>query len=183
MNDFDLAINEHIRLVDELKKQKEVILKIARALKKAIKNENKIMLCGNGGSAADAQHMAGELVGRFEKDRKGIYAIALTTDTSVLTSISNDYSYETVFERQIDAIGKKGDVLIGFSTSGRSKNIVMAFKKAKEKGIKTVGILGNPGELKSLSDLFVSFNAITARVQEIHSIIIHIICKEIEKEL
>ncbi|MGC8728700.1 MAG: D-sedoheptulose-7-phosphate isomerase [Elusimicrobiales bacterium] len=142
---------------------------------------NKILICGNGGSAADASHMAAELVGRFVKERKGLCAISLSTDTSILTSVSNDYSFELVFARQVEAIGKEGDVLVGFSTSGKSKNVIKAFEKAKSMGIKTVGILGNPGFIEKISDASFTINGTTARVQEIHSILIHILCEMIEE--
>ncbi len=135
---------------------------------------------GNGGSASDSQHFAAELVGRFQKERKPLPAIALTTDTSILTSVSNDYSFNDIFVRQVEAVGKKGDVLVGFSTSGNSKNVISAFKKAKEMEISTIAICGNGGELEKIADITFKIPSKTSRVQEIHAILIHILCEIIE---
>lgn len=177
---FDEIIELHKKSLKELEDKKDIVLKISDAIRTAIEAGNKILICGNGGSAADSQHFAAELVGRFTKERKAYPAIALTTDTSIITSLSNDYSFEKVFERQIEALGKKGDVLIGFSTSGKSKNIISAFKSAKANAITTIAILGSPGELYNIADIAFTVQGTTARVQEIHSIIIHIICEIIE---
>lgn len=150
----------------------------------AINAGKKVIIAGNGGSAADAQHFACELVGRFLKEREGIPAIALTTDTSILTSIGNDYGFDSVFSRQINAIGNKGDVFIGISTSGNSKNIINAFKECKKKGIITIALVGKDGGLmKSLADyvVLVPINE-TPRVQEIHTMTIHMMCEMIEGE-
>ncbi|NLH39807.1 MAG: SIS domain-containing protein [Elusimicrobia bacterium] len=177
---FNEIIELHKKSLKELEDKKDIVLKIAEIIHKAIKNGNKILICGNGGSAADSQHFAAELVGRFTRERKAYPAIALTTDTSIITSISNDYSFEKIFERQIEALGKNGDILIGFSTSGKSKNIISAFKKAKENGITTIAILGSSGELYNMADISFTVQGSTARVQEIHSIVIHIICEIVE---
>jgi len=181
MDIFDRVLEEHKKSLEEFNGKKEQIFKIYEILNKALSCGNKILICGNGGSACDASHMAAELVGRFVKERKGLCAISLSTDTSILTSVSNDYSFELVFARQVEAIGKEGDVLVGFSTSGKSKNIIKAFEKAKTMGIKTVGILGNPGFIEKISDASFTINGTTARVQEIHSILIHILCEMIEE--
>jgi len=146
---------------------------------------NKILICGNGGSAADSQHFAAELVGRFKLERKGLPAIALTTDTSILTAIGNDYGFDQIFERQVEALGKEGDILVGISTSGNSENVIRAVKKAKEIGIYTIGLLGKSGgKLKDLVDLsLVVPSNNTPRIQECHVLIYHIVCEEVEKRL
>ena len=157
---------------------------IANEIINSIKNGNKLMICGNGGSAADAQHMAAEFVNRFLRERKPLPAIALTTDTSNLTSIANDYSFDDVFLKQVEAIGKKGDIVIGISTSGNSSNVFKALDKAKDMGIKTVGFLGKDGgKIKEICDLalVVPSNS-TPRIQEIHGFVIHIICEMVEDE-
>jgi len=169
-------------LLDELS-----IKKIADAsdlIIDALKFGKKLMICGNGGSAADAQHMAGEFVCRFYKDRKPLPAIALTTDTSIMTAISNDYSYDQVFVRQIIAIGKAGDVLLGITTSGKSRNILEAFKVASEMGIKTILLTGDYGRtIAPFSDIIIQTPAsATPRIQEMHLIIEHIICELVEEE-
>ncbi len=147
-------------------------------------NSGKILICGNGGSAADAQHIAAELVGRFETERRGLPAIALTTDTSILTAVSNDYGYERVFARQVAALATDKDVVVGITTSGNSKNIELALKEAKEIGAKTVGLLGGDGgvcrELCNHSIVIDSRKA--ARVQEMHITIGHIICGIVDKK-
>lgn len=150
-----------------------------------IKNGNKIILFGNGGSAADAQHIAAELIGRFKLERKSFPAIALTTDTSILTSLGNDYSYDVVFSRQCESLVSKGDVVIGISTSGNSKNVIEGIKAAKQKGAITIGLLGNEGGiLKEVSDIPIIVNSsITSEIQEVHRVIYHIICKIVETEL
>lgn len=167
------------KLDDEFYKSLEVVINIFRET--IISNRN-ILLCGNGGSAADCQHMAAELVGRFKKERRPFRAISLTTDSAILTCISNDFKYEEIFSRQIDAIGKKNDLLIAISTSGKSPNILNALLKAKEKDIKTISILGNKGgEAKQLSNNSIIVpSSCTARIQEIHTLIIHIICEMLE---
>ncbi|MEW6680273.1 MAG: D-sedoheptulose 7-phosphate isomerase [bacterium] len=151
----------------------------------AIKKGNKLMLCGNGGSAADAQHIAGEFLCRFYKERNPMSAIALTTDTSVLTSISNDYSYNDVFSRQVKGLGKEGDVLLGISTSGNSENVLQAFKSAKNLNIKTILLTGEKqGKIEEFSDIVIKTPSNnTPRIQEMHLLIEHIICEIIEKEI
>jgi len=149
---------------------------------KRLKLGNKLLICGNGGSAADSQHFAAEVVGRFEKERKGFSAIALTTDTSALTAIGNDYGFDKVFSRQVEALGQKGDILIGISTSGNSKNVIEAVKVAKGLGIFTVGLLGKDGgQLKDLVDkAFIVRSNNTARIQEVHITFIHAICRVLD---
>lgn len=156
---------------------------IADLIFKSLRNGKKLLICGNGGSAADAQHTAAELVNRFKIDRKPISAIALTTDTSVLTSIANDYDYHQVFKKQIEALGRKGDVLLAISTSGRSKNVLEGVKAAKKIGIKTIGFTGS-GSSPLSNQVHLSFkvpSSEVARTQEAHLLTIHIICDLIER--
>ncbi len=163
----------------------DVIAKAAEIIIASYQNGGKLLLCGNGGSAADAQHIAGELVGRFLKERKALSAIALTTDTSILTALANDYNVEKIFERQVEAHGKPGDVLLAISTSGNSSNVMRAVEAAKASNIKTLGLLGKGGgKMKGVCDIEVivpSDN--TRRIQEAHITIGHIICGLVEKTL
>ena len=150
-----------------------------------LKNGNKILLCGNGGSAADAQHIAAELVGRYKNDRRALPVIALTTDTSILTSIGNDYGYDRIFDRQIEALAHKGDLIIAISTSGNSKNILNALKLGRELGCKTLGFSGyNGGVMNEVCDinLIVPSND-TPRIQEAHILFGHILCQVIDSLL
>ncbi|MCK5161512.1 MAG: SIS domain-containing protein, partial [Candidatus Aureabacteria bacterium] len=159
-------------------KLQDDISNVAEGIISTLKAGGKLMLCGCGGSAADAQHMAAELVVRFEKDREPCSAIALSTDTSILTAVSNDYSFDKVYEKQVKALGKQGDILLAISTSGNSEAVLNAALAASSKGIRVYSLLGKDGgKLKDISDLsiIVPFD-ITARVQEIHGVIIHIIC-------
>ncbi len=157
----------------------------AETMVAALKAGNKLLICGNGGSAADAQHFAAELVGRFMIDRRPLPAIALTTDTSILTAIGNDYSYTDVFERQVEALGQKGDVLVGMSTSGHSENVIQAFTVAKKNHISTIALLGKQGgQLLSMADqAIVVPHQLSSRIQEGHITIIHIWCELIERDL
>ena len=163
----------------------EDIQNTANLIVQAFKNGNKLLICGNGGSAADAQHISGELVDKFMIERKGLPAIALTTDTSVITAWGNDKDFNEIFERQTEALGKPGDVLVGISTSGNSKNIVKAFNKAKGLNMKTISLTGKDGgEIKQLSDLNINVSHdSTPRIQEVHLVIYHIICELIEAEM
>ena len=160
----------------------EKVLMIAETIISAYKNEKKILLCGNGGSASDALHIEGELVGRFKTERKGLPAIALGTGIASLTAIANDYGYDDVYRRQVEAYGKYGDVLLVFSTSGNSENIVAAVKEAKNNGMTVIGLLGKDGGiLKTLVDIpLIVPSDDTARVQECHIMIGHIICGLVE---
>lgn len=157
----------------------------ARIVTECLKRGNKLLIAGNGGSAADAQHFSAELVGRYMLERKAYPALALTVDTSILTAWSNDYSYDTVFSRQIEALGKDGDVFIAITTSGNSRNLMEAAKKAKEMGVYSIGMLGKGGgPLKALCDTaMVVPSDSTPRIQEIHGLLIHIICEEAERAL
>ena len=178
-------LDEHKNLLSKLYEIEESVLNTGELLVSTLKAGNKVIMCGNGGSAADAQHFAAELVGRFEKERRGLPAMALTTDTSILTAIGNDYGYDTIFSRQIEALSKAGDVLIGISTSGNSRNVILAVESAKNIGVQTIGLLGRDGgKMASLVDMAVVIpHSVTARIQEAHIFIIHFWCALIEKEL
>jgi D-sedoheptulose 7-phosphate isomerase len=161
------------------------IVEVSKLCVELYRGSNKTILAGNGGSAADAQHIAAELVGRYGFDRPSIPSLALTTDTSNLTAIGNDYGYDKIFSRQLEGMGQSGDIFIGISTSGNSINIINAFKSAKDKGIKTVALTGRDGgEMAKIADiaLVVPSNS-TPRIQESHILIGHIICDIIEKEI
>ncbi len=158
---------------------------IALAVTNALRAGNKLLLIGNGGSAADAQHIAAEIVGRYKQERPGWAAIALTTDTSALTAIANDYGFEQIFARQVQGLARRGDVLFALSTSGRSPNILAALKTARDIGVRTVGFTGTKGEsMRSSCDhLFVSPTDDTPVVQQIHMMAMHAICDDIEQAL
>lgn len=158
---------------------------IADLMIEALKKNGKVLLFGNGGSASDAQHIAAEFVGRFKKDRTALAAIALTSNTSILTSLANDYGYEVIFAKQIEALGQKNDVVIGISTSGKAKNVALGIKQAKKMGIRTVALTGGDGgELAKLADTsLVVPSSVTARIQESHITIGHIICELVEEHL
>jgi D-sedoheptulose 7-phosphate isomerase len=158
---------------------------IAAAILNALRSGNKILLIGNGGSAADAQHIAAEIIGRYKQDRPAYAAIALTTDTSALTAIANDYGFEQVFARQVEGLGARGDVLLALSTSGRSPNILAALRSARERGLVTIGFTGSKGEaLGALCDhLLVSPSDDTPVVQQIHLSVAHGICDAIEQTM
>lgn len=171
-------------ILDSKKLSKQIENSITLIIK-SIKNGNKIVLFGNGGSAADAQHMAAEFIGRFMKERKSFPAIALSTDSSIITAIGNDYSFEKVFSRQAESLVKKGDVIIAISTSGESKNILEGIKTSKKIGAKIISLTGENGiKMKKNSDIFLNVpSTITSRIQEVHRTIIHIICEMVEDEL
>lgn len=151
----------------------------------AYRKGNKILVCGNGGSASDAQHMTGELVGRYQIERAGIPAISLNANTAVMTALGNDYDYDSIFARQVRALGVSGDVLFVISTSGNSANTVLAARQAKEQGITTVALTGEGGgKLKEICDYTIHVpSSDTPRIQEMHILVIHVICGIIEKEL
>ena len=176
---------EHLACFKHILEIEPAITKVGEILLKTIMNSQKILICGNGGSAADSQHFAAEIVGRFQKERKAWPAVALTTDTSIMTAIANDYSYKNVFARQVEGIGQKSDVLIGISTSGNSKNISAAVAEARSKGMQTIGLLGKDGGiLKEEVDFPVIVpHAVTARIQEAHIFILHFWAEQIEEGL
>ena len=168
-----------------LKEHLPLIEKAVSLVADCIKRGNKLLFFGNGGSASDSQHLAAEFVGRYEKERRALAAIALTTDTSILTAVGNDYGYEKVFERQVEALGAGGDVAFAISTSGNSKNVIAAVKRAKEKGLQVIGLTGGTGgQMKTLVDLPIVVPSIkTSRIQECHILIGHIICERVDELL
>jgi D-sedoheptulose 7-phosphate isomerase len=163
----------------------DVARQIAAAIITALRSGNKLLIIGNGGSAADAQHIAAEIVGRYKRDRPGYAALALTTDTSALTSIANDYGFEQVFARQVEGLGKRGDVLLALSTSGKSPNILAALRLARERGLVTAGFTGAKGEnLRALCDhLLVAPSDHTAVIQQVYLAVAHGVCDDIEQAL
>ncbi len=175
-------IQDHIETAQKLVALEADILQICQLCSDAILRGHKILLAGNGGSAADAQHIAAEFVGRFVNERRSLPAIALTVDTSALTAISNDYGFENVYARQIEGLGTEGDIFIGLSTSGNSPNIIKAVEAAQSKGLKTIVLLGkNGGILRGMSDAEIIVPSdITARIQEMHILIGHILCEYID---
>jgi len=182
------SIQESIRLKKALLEESNFIEKIEQVINLLVdcfKNGNKILIAGNGGSAADSQHFSAELVCKFKKERKGYPAIALTTNSSVITAWSNDYDFTSVFVRQIEALAKPQDIFIGISTSGNSENIVKAIEKSKEMELKTICLLGRDGgKLKDKADVsLIVPSDDTAKIQEVHIMLIHIICEEVEKNL
>lgn len=178
-------LDEHNILFSKLNEIAPDVIKAGELIANTLKIGNKVLICGNGGSASDAQHFAAELVGRFEKERKALPAIALTTDTSILTALGNDYGYDTIFSRQVEGLGTTGDILVGISTSGNSKNVILAMETAKNNGIKSIGLLGRDGgALASKCDMAVVVpHSVTARIQEAHIFIIHFWAAYVEKEL
>ena len=178
-------IEESIECKREFIGQAVNIKKAAERIVASVKAGGKLLAFGNGGSAADAQHMAAELVGRYKLERKGYPAIALTTDTSILTAVGNDYGYASIFERQVEALAKKRDVLIGISTSGNSENVVRAFEKGKAIGTFNISLTGkDSGRIKGISDINInSASENTARIQECHVLAYHILCELVEQEM
>jgi D-sedoheptulose 7-phosphate isomerase len=164
--------------------QAGLILEVGRRVAERLRAGGRLLAFGNGGSAADAQHLAGELVGRFRRDRPGLPAMALTTDPSVVTAISNDLGYEAVFRRQLEAHGRPGDVALGISTSGRSANVVAALRLARERGLLTVALTGNGGgSLVGMVDYLIDVpHADTPRIQEVHGMVVHLLCEIVEEE-
>jgi D-sedoheptulose 7-phosphate isomerase len=178
-------IQEHQSLISNIRILDTVIFRTVTIICECIRGGGKVMLCGNGGSAADSQHLAAEFTGRFTKDRRPLPAMALTTDTSALTCIGNDYSFSDIFSRQVTGLGKKGDCLIGISTSGNSENVIKAVQSASEMGIRTIGLLGRDGgKLATMCECSIIVPSdITARVQEAHILIGHTICGAVEQNL
>ncbi len=178
-------IKENLKLKEYLLADVPNLIEISHLLTDALKCGNKILLCGNGGSAADAQHIAAELAGRFNYDRDSLPAIALTTNTSSLTAIANDFGYETVFAKQVQGLGRKGDVLIVISAGGDSPNVVLAMEEAKKKQMITVGFVGKTGgKVKELADYLIHVpSQSTPRIQEVHILTGHIVCSIVEELL
>jgi len=183
-NQVQKSIDTKQKLLDN-QELMDLIQEVALKCVEVYKNGNKTLIAGNGGSAADAQHIAGEFVSRFYFDRPGLASIALTTDTSILTAIGNDYGYEKLFSRQVQANGVKGDMFIGISTSGNSANVIEALKECKDKGIITVGLTGEKGgKMAEVCDYCIKVPSNeTPRVQEVHILIGHIICAVVEEAI
>ena len=181
------SLNELSNILDLIKEDKDFlneICKIVSTIVDSLKRGNKILFMGNGGSAGDSQHMAAEFICRFIKDRESIPGLSLTTDTSVLTAISNDYGFEKIFSRQIEGLGKKFDTVVAFSTSGNSKNIILGLQKARQLGLNTIGLTGKSGgEMSKYCDHILKVPSFeTPRIQELHILIGHIICEATEKK-
>lgn len=176
---------EHEKVIHRVMGSKKLLQALEEAaglVTLALKAGGKVMFCGNGGSAADAQHWAAEIVGRFQKERPGMAALALTTDTSILTAVGNDYGYDTIFSRQVEGLGREGDVLVGISTSGNSANVLKAIAKAREKNMRVIGFTGKGGgKMAELCDVLLAVPADnTARTQEAHELMGHILCELVE---
>jgi D-sedoheptulose 7-phosphate isomerase len=174
-----IALHERVRQTGT-----QPILDAASAVVESLRRGGKLLLFGNGGSAADAQHVAAELVGRFQRERIALSAIALTTDTSVLSSIANDYAFDRVFARQIEALGREGDVALGISTSGRSPNVVAGLSAARSRGLRTIALTGGSGgDVAAAAEIRVGVpSESTARVQEVHRTLLHVMCDLIERD-
>lgn len=182
---FMTNLLEHRALFERLDTLDGVVAEAADAITASLREGGKVMFCGNGGSAADSQHLAAEFTGRFCDDREPLAAIALSTDSSALTCISNDYAFADVFVRQLRALGRRGDCIVGISTSGNSENVLRAFEYARTAGIHTIGLLGRDGgKLKPLSDTAIIVDSrSTARIQEAHILIGHTLCGMVEQDL
>ena len=183
--EIDRIFLESSRTIERSFSLSKDIEKVVKMIISSLSTGKKLVIFGNGGSAADAQHIAAEFVGRFMRKRKSLPAIALTTDSSILTSIGNDYSFDDVFSRQVEALVNKGDVVLGILTSGNSVNIINALQLARKKNAKTVGLLGNKGgKIKKFVDIaLVVDSSSTPRIQEVHRTIYHIICELVEKHI
>ena len=183
---IDRIYAETIRLHDAARRGDQAdVLRVVDLLAAAFRHGRRVLVFGNGGSASDAQHVAAEFVGRFQKERRAVAAIALTTDTSILTAIGNDYAFDRVFARQIEGLGESGDVAIGITTSGGSKNVVEALTMAKDRGLTTVAVTGRDGgEAGRIADVHLNVpDRSTARVQEVHRTLLHVICELVEDTL
>lgn len=186
MNDIEIQLQDSIDTKKALLTTNlDIIRNIADVLVRAFKNNHRLYLIGNGGSAADAQHIAGELIGRFKTDRRPLPAVALTTDTSVITALANDFGYDTCFARQVEALANPGDVILAFSTSGNSKGILNAVQIAKNRGVIAIGFTGKDGGLlKDAVDICLKIPSDnTPRIQECHITVGHILCSIVEKEI
>jgi D-sedoheptulose 7-phosphate isomerase len=179
---FQHALDEHIAVIQAMSAQRQVFERVASEMTRAILLGKKVLWCGNGGSAADSQHLAAELMGRFRRERRGLPSIALTTDTSALTAIGNDYGYEKVFQRQVEALCNIGDILVGISTSGNSKNVCLALESARKIGAFTAALTGEEGGamLKIAEVTFRVPSKDTARIQEGHILCGHVLCDWVE---
>jgi D-sedoheptulose 7-phosphate isomerase len=182
---FQINLTEQIKVLQSLDSLDPVVRSASATCVQALQTGGKLMLCGNGGSAADSQHLAAELTGRFIKDRRPLAAIALSTDTSAITCIGNDYSFDEIFARQVQGLGRPGDVMIAISTSGNSRNVIRAVEEARNINVSVIGLLGRDGgALRELCDVpIVVPSHVTARIQESHILIGHTLCGMIEQQL
>jgi D-sedoheptulose 7-phosphate isomerase len=182
---YGASIDEHLRTFEDLRSLLPTIAKAADEVVSCLLGGGKVLILGNGGSAADSQHFAAELVGRFVEERRALPAIALTTDTSILTAVANDYGYDRVFERQVEAFGQEGDVLVAISTSGRSPGVVQAATMASKLGMKVISLTGQSGgPLAEDADVAIRVpSTTTARVQEAHIFVVHSICAEVDRSV
>lgn len=182
---FQKNVSDQIAVLQKLQALTDVVNQAGQLAVVALQSGGKLMFCGNGGSAADSQHLAAELTGRFIKDRRPLAAVALSTDTSALTCIGNDYSFDEVFARQVTGLGRSGDLLIGISTSGNSRNVIRAVEEARAAGMKVVGLLGRDGgKLREMCDVAIVVPSdVTARIQESHILIGHTLCGLIEQKM
>jgi len=185
MSLFLRNLDEHRELFQRLDSLDALVGEVALRITESLRQGGKVMFCGNGGSAADSQHLAAEFTGRFIKDRRPLAGLALSTDSSALTCIGNDYGFDDVFSRQVAGLGRAGDCIVGISTSGNSSNVIRAFDVAREAGIVTIGLLGRDGgKLAALSDYAIIVPSdVTARIQEAHILIGHTLCGAVEIEL
>jgi D-sedoheptulose 7-phosphate isomerase len=183
MNLVEQRMADHAAVLAATKALAPDIERAGILIRDALAGGHKILFCGNGGSAADSQHLAAEIVGRFQKERPSLPALALTVDTSVLTAVANDYGYDTVFSRQVEGLGNDGDVLVGISTSGNSKNVIAAIEAARKKRMKVIGFTGiGGGKMADLCDVCLAVpSRVTARTQEMHIMMGHILCEIAEE--
>jgi D-sedoheptulose 7-phosphate isomerase len=182
---FAGAMAEHIKVITSLRDLEPLLHRAAEAMVTALKSGHKIFWCGNGGSAADSQHMAAELVGRFRRERKALPSIALTTNSSIVTALGNDYGYDVVFQRQVEALAAKGDVLVGISTSGNSKNVCGALEQARKMGVFSIAMTGaDGGRCAEIAELALRMpSRETPRIQEAHTLCAHMICDYVESAM
>lgn len=186
INEIRKQLQDHRALIDLLERDlPPAIAEMGSLISAALSNGNKLLVMGNGGSAADSQHFVAEIVGRFKMERRALPAVALSTDTSILTAIGNDYGFESIFSRQVEALAVPGDIVVGLSTSGNSPNVLKALEVARERGCRTIGLLGKDGgSIRTACDLaLVVPSTDTPRIQEGHITIIHIVCDLVEKAL
>lgn len=184
--DIERIFRESIRVKEEtLKANNEKIIQAVESILELFKRNGKVLFFGNGGSAADSQHIAAEFIGRFKKERRALPAIALTTDTSILTALGNDYSFDVIFARQVEGLGQRGDLAFGISTSGNSRNVVEGIRAAKKMGLKTISLTGcGGGKLAPLTDISIIVpSSETARIQESHLCVAHAICELVENQI
>lgn len=184
--DIERIFRESIRVKEEtLKANSEKIVQAVESILELFKRNGKVLFFGNGGSAADSQHIAAEFIGRFKKERRALPAIALTTDTSILTALGNDYSFDVIFARQVEGLGSRGDLAFGISTSGNSRNVIEGIRAAKKTGLKTISLTGcGGGKLAPLTDISIIVpSSETARIQESHLCVAHAICELVEEKI